>query len=66
MLAPKRAEIWGHWAEHRKDQATLFHMDFVDEFRLNNEKGMKDFRTPLFQIMDWVVISETKSFRRDY
>lgn len=57
MLAPKRAEIWLLWAKHRKGQATLFHMGFLDEYRLNNEKGMKAFRTALFQIMDWGLVT---------
>lgn len=56
-LTPKRAEIWVNWAEHREDQATLFHMNFLDEYRLSDEDGIKGFRVALFQIMDWGLVT---------
>ena len=55
VLTPRLAEIYVHWAEHRVNNATIYHMNLVDVLAISKPSGagIKDFRSALCSILDW-------------
>ena len=55
ILTPMVAHIYVHWAEHRVDNATVFHMNLVRGHLLTDRSGatIQGFRRDLCPILDW-------------
>ena len=55
VLTPKDAHIFVHWAQHRVNDATIFHMNLVKGHLLTNRDGatIREFRQDLCSILDW-------------
>ena len=52
-LDPSLADIYVNWAERRRNDSTLYHMNLVETHAIKSAAGLKSFRRSLFSILDW-------------
>ena len=65
ILTPMLAHIYVHWAEHRVDNATIFHMTLVKAHALTmpGGKAIQEFRRDLCSILDWGLLKRKQELK---
>ena len=65
ILTPMLAHVYVHWAEHRVDNATIFHMTLVTAHALEmpGGKAIQEFRRDLCCILDWGLLRRKKEIQ---
>ena len=65
ILTPMLAHIYLHWAEHRVDNATVFHMNLVRGHLLTDRGGasIQGFRRDLCSILDWGLLKRKQEVK---
>lgn len=65
ILTPMLAHIYVHWAEHRVDNATIFHMNLVRGHLLTDRGGVSihEFRRDLCSILDWGLLKRKQEVK---
>ena len=65
ILTPLLAHFYVHWAEHRVDNATVFHMNLVRGHLLTDRGGatIQGFRRDLCSILDWGLLKRKQEVK---
>ena len=65
VLTPMFAYIYVHWAEHRVNDATIFHMNLVKGHLLHMPGGsaIHEFRRDLCSILDWGLLKRKQEVK---
>ena len=65
ILTPMLAHVYAHWAEHRVDNATIFHMTLVKAHALKmpGGKAIQEFRRDVCSILDWGLLKRKQEIK---
>lgn len=53
VLVPAMASLYVHWAELRDDDRPIFHMSFMEQYRLLKGRDLEKLRHDINNILDW-------------